>query len=99
MARVVITGWREGMNKVQLNHLLRVHAGYGLGEAKHAVDALLDGETLTFECSDLASASVFCLSACAIGADCNTSTESDGYFGSALSHSMARGTPTLIIES
>ena len=46
MTRVIITGWREGLNKVQLNHLLRLHAGYGLGEAKRAVDTLLAGETV-----------------------------------------------------
>jgi len=49
MTRVTITGWREGLNKVQLNHLLRQHAGYGLGAAKRAVDELLAGESLTIE--------------------------------------------------
>jgi hypothetical protein len=48
MIRVTITGWHDGLNKIQLNHLLRQHAGYGLGEAKRAVDELLDGKSLTF---------------------------------------------------
>jgi len=30
MTSVKITSWREGLNKVQLNHLLRQHGGYGL---------------------------------------------------------------------
>ena len=76
---VQITGWREGLNKVQLNHLLRQHAGYGLGEAKRAVDALLAGDTLTFEAADPALASAFCRSACAIGADCHIGTEASDY--------------------
>jgi hypothetical protein len=75
MATVKLTGWREGLNKVQLNHLLRQHGGYGLGEAKRAVDALLAGETVIFESADPASASAFCRSAYAIGADCHTGTE------------------------
>ena len=79
MTNVKITGWREGLNKVQLNHLLRQHGGYGLGEAKRAVDALLNGETVTFESADPASASAFCRSACAIGAECHTSTEAGDY--------------------
>jgi hypothetical protein len=75
MTRVTITGWREGLNKVQLNHLLRQHAGYWLGEAKRAADGLLAGESLTFECADPESASAFCLSARLIGAVCQTATE------------------------
>ena len=77
MIRVTITGWREGLNKVQLNHLLRQHAGYGLGEAKRAVDELLAGESLTIESPDPESASAFCVSANAIGAVCCTAPETD----------------------
>ncbi len=46
MTRVTIAGWKEGLNKVQLNHLLRRHAGYGLREAKRAVDQLLEGGSI-----------------------------------------------------
>jgi hypothetical protein len=72
MTTVTITGWREGLNKVQLNHLLRQHAGCGLGEAKLAVDELLAGETLRYEFPDGESASSFCRAADAIGAVCST---------------------------
>jgi hypothetical protein len=75
MPKVRITGSREGLNKVQLNHLLRQHAGYGLKEAKRAVDQLLAGELVTIDTPDPESASAFCLSADAIGAVCNTGTE------------------------
>jgi hypothetical protein len=75
MIRATISGWREGRNKVQLNHLLRQHAGYGLAEAKCAVDELLAGESLTFESADPESAIAFCRSASAIGAVCNTAAE------------------------
>jgi hypothetical protein len=75
MTTVTITGWREGLNKVELNHLLRQHAGCGLGEAKRAVDQLLAGEPLTYEFPDGESASAFCRSASSVGAVCSGGTE------------------------
>ncbi len=74
MTTVTITGWREGLNKVELNHLLRQHAGCGLGEAKRAVDQLLAGESLTYEFPDGESASAFRQSASAVGAVCSGGT-------------------------
>ena len=71
MIRVTIDGWRPGLNKVQLNRLLRQHAAYGLSEAKHAVDRLLAGEAVQFDSTDPETATAFCLSANAIGADCH----------------------------
>ena len=70
MTTVTITGWQEGLNKVELNHLLRRHAGCGLGEAKRAVDQLLAGP-MAFEFPDGESASAFCRSASAVGAVCS----------------------------
>lgn len=78
MTTVTITGWREGLNKVQMNHLLRQHAGCGLGEAKRAVDELLAGETLRYEFPDVESASIFRRSADAIGAICCTMGDESG---------------------
>ncbi len=78
MTTVTITGWREGLNKVQLNHLLRHHAGCGLAEAKRAVDELLVGETLRYEFPDGESASTFRQSADAIGAICSTLGDESG---------------------
>jgi ribosomal protein L7/L12 len=47
MASVTFTGWGEGLNKVELNHLLRRECGLGLAEAKDLVDLLLEGEPFT----------------------------------------------------
>ena len=71
MVEVTVTGWVDGLNKIQLNHLLRQHAGFGLGDAKRAVDALLDGGSITCEFPDMESATMFCRSANAIGAVCS----------------------------
>ena len=71
MIRVTIQGWHEGLNKVQLNHLLRQHAGMKLKEAKDAVDRLLSGDRLTIDSPDHHSAVAFCVSAKAIGAECS----------------------------
>lgn len=70
MTTVSISGWREGLEKVQLNHLLRQHTGCGLADAKDAVDRLLAGEALAFEFADTDSATHFRDSAEAIGAVC-----------------------------
>ncbi len=70
MTKVTLAGWREGRNKVQLNHLLRQQAGFTLGQAKRAVDRLLAGKSVSFELPDTDSATAFCHSARTIGADC-----------------------------
>jgi hypothetical protein len=78
MVCVTLEGWEPGLNKVQLNHLLRQHAHVGLAEAKRTVDHLLAGEQVTFSLSDSESAAAFCSSAKAIGALCSfTSVESE----------------------
>jgi hypothetical protein len=71
MVRVTIEGWNQGLNKVELNRLLRTYAGYGLAEAKHAVDRLLDGGCVAFEVPDRESAMSFCASAKVVGAVCS----------------------------
>ena len=76
MTMVTITGWREGLNKVERIHLLRQHAGCARsGEATGAVDQLLAGEPLTYEFPDGESASAFRRSAVAVvGAICSGGT-------------------------
>ena len=71
MFRVTIESWEPGLNKVQLNDLLRRDAHLGLAEAKRTVDRVLAGEPVTFLTPDSDSASEFCASARAIGAVCS----------------------------
>lgn len=71
MVHVTIDSWEEGLNKVQLNHLLRQHKGLGLGEAKRAVDALLAGQSITFEFDNSDAAIAFARSVSEIGAVCS----------------------------
>lgn len=42
MKRLILTGWNPGLNKVALSKLLRDKAGMSLGDAKSAVDSILD---------------------------------------------------------
>ena len=60
-----------GLKKIHLNHLLRQYTGCGLASAKHAVDDLLDGASLSYDFPDQESASAFCRSADEIGAEWN----------------------------
>lgn len=69
MTTVSLNGWREGLNKVRLNHLLRQYLHLGLADAKHAVDELLEGRPLVYEFPDQASASLFGQSASELGAN------------------------------
>jgi hypothetical protein len=71
MSRVVIKGWEPGLNKVELNRLLRRHAGLKLGEAKAVVDRLLAEQIVWVECPDLVSASELCRAAGSVGAVCS----------------------------
>ena len=70
MVKVTIAGWEQGLNKIELNHLLRRHAHFELGEAKRAVDRLLAGDTVSFSTGDVDAAKAFCSSAKVIGAKC-----------------------------
>ena len=71
---ITISDWRSGFEKVRFNHLLREHAGYGLGEAKRTVDCVLAHEAVTIELGDERSAEEFCRLATEIGAVCHLHT-------------------------
>ena len=71
MVKVTITGWEQGLNKIELNHLIRRHAHFGLGEAKRMIDQLLAGEIVSFRTSDVNEARLFCSSAKVFGANCS----------------------------
>jgi ribosomal protein L7/L12 len=72
MTQVTVNGWVNGLNKVQLNHLLRQQAGLGLAEAKHAVDMLLAGEGIACTFPDIEAATAFAQAASALGAVCSS---------------------------
>ena len=42
-----ITGWREGLKKISLTHVLDQELHLGLADAKHITDAVLAGQTVT----------------------------------------------------
>ena len=42
MREIILTGWNPGLNKVALSKLLRDQAGMSLGDAKSAVDSILE---------------------------------------------------------
>jgi hypothetical protein len=65
---VTVSDWTTGFNKVRFNDLLRQYAGFRLGEAKRAVDRILDHEPLTIEIADETAAGEFSRKAVEIGA-------------------------------
>ena len=56
MFTVEITGWNYGYNKVESTKLLAHEGRMGLGAAKAATDAILDGQVVTVEMETLESA-------------------------------------------
>ncbi len=53
MKTLVLSGWDTGFEKVKLNKLLRDRFGYSLGQAKKAVDAILENESVELGISDV----------------------------------------------
>ena len=70
MARVTLYGWKEGFQKVQTNKLLREKAGLSLSQAKHTVDMLLDGKSVSLEIPDRACATALIEEASMLGVEC-----------------------------
>jgi hypothetical protein len=66
--RVILTGWRPGLLKISLNHLLREHAGFSLTSAKAAVDRLLKQRTVVVDLPSRDAAVMFLQHARELGA-------------------------------
>jgi hypothetical protein len=49
MHRVVITGWREGLRKISLTHLIQARTGRRMAEAKRRTDDVLEGHPVVLE--------------------------------------------------
>lgn len=46
MSSIVVTGWNPGFDKIGMNKLLREQLGYSLGDAKRAVDDILENKPI-----------------------------------------------------
>lgn len=69
MTRVVLTGWRPGLQKVALVKAIRASCDVGLAAGKAHVDALLAGRTVSFEFANADHAHAFLRWAQSLGAD------------------------------
>ena len=67
--RVVLTGWREGMQKIPVTKTIQRLAGYRLGEAKACTDAVLDGHWVTIRCFSSAEAQELALALVPLGVE------------------------------
>jgi len=48
MPKLNIVGWREGLLKISMTHLLQEHLSLAMTDAKATVDAVLAGQTVSF---------------------------------------------------
>ncbi|MBB6235556.1 hypothetical protein HDC90_000153 [Pedobacter sp. AK013] len=70
MIKIILTGWREGLDKVSLTKLQMEMLGKSLKESKLNVDILLDDEEVLIEIPNLDLASEFLKEAEKIGVNC-----------------------------
>ncbi|MDQ0639306.1 hypothetical protein QF042_002871 [Pedobacter sp. W3I1] len=70
MVKVILTGWREDLDKVSLTKLQMEMLGKSLKESKLNVDILLDDEEVLIEIPNLDLASEFLKEAEKIGVNC-----------------------------
>ena len=52
MTQLNLTGWRPGLNKVQLTRTLQAELGLSLADAKRATDRVVDGEVVSLSLPD-----------------------------------------------
>ena len=48
MLKLNIVGWREGLLKISMSHVLQEHLSLGLKDAKDCVDDVLAGKVVSF---------------------------------------------------
>jgi hypothetical protein len=70
MPKVIITGWRYGLQKISLTKLQVDSLGMGLKESKANVTAILDGQQVELNIADIKVATKFMLEADWLGANC-----------------------------
>nr|WP_315154711.1 hypothetical protein [uncultured Flavobacterium sp.] len=70
MAKVILEGWREGLEKVSLTKLQMDKLGISLKESKSNVDSLLEDERIILEIDDENLANEFLKEAQKIGVNC-----------------------------
>jgi hypothetical protein len=70
MTKVVLVGWRDGLQKVALSKLQMEIPGLSLSESKANTDVVLEGETVTFHFKDEHGANEFARRATGLGAIC-----------------------------
>ncbi|MEO6524197.1 MAG: hypothetical protein ABIN91_21100 [Mucilaginibacter sp.] len=70
MPKVIITGWRYGLQKISLTKLQADSLNMGLKESKKNVTDILDGKQVEFDIPDIKVAKKFMLEAEWLGANC-----------------------------
>jgi ribosomal protein L7/L12 len=53
MPEVIVTGWRTGLQKISMTHVLQERLPLSLAEAKKCVDDVLDGKAVSFAVEEL----------------------------------------------
>jgi hypothetical protein len=77
--RVVLTGWRPGLQKISLSLLVRESAGYDLAAAKSVVEQLMEKPPVTVPLASREAAAEFLRQATNLGAECHLDEDGGGH--------------------
>jgi len=72
-----IVGWREGLLKISMNHVLQEHLSLGLKDAKDCVDGVLAGKPVSFTLEDSVSAELVANALADVGAIVEIESDQD----------------------
>jgi hypothetical protein len=75
MVRVILYGWKLGLDRMDLTQLLHLRCSLPLDQAARLVDSLLDDRKIELEFGDLGQAETFAQNATQLGALCNVESQ------------------------
>jgi ribosomal protein L7/L12 len=77
MQKLNIVGWREGLLKISMSHVLQEHLSLGLKDAKQCVDDVLAGKVVSFTLEDSASSEPWAEALAGVGAIVEIESDQD----------------------
>ena len=75
MAKVIVTGWHEGLQKISMTKAIQAHTLLSLSGAKSVTDRVLDGESVKLVVESIQEAEVLVNHLKAVGAEARIASE------------------------
>ena len=75
MAKVIITGWREGLLKISMTQIIQAHTSLGLRSAKSVTDRVMDRDAVELVVDSIQEAEILVDRLQAVGAEARVASE------------------------